>query len=125
MVTDRVATVQRAKAIIGDTLVIEGKTDADMRKQVVLAKLGDTAKDWNDDMVTASFNTLSVVPDSGNGLQHVVQIVANNPVGGDPRIAAYTQYDTDLSNRWKTAGLATRPDRRSTSAFTIPKQELR
>jgi len=58
LVSDRVATVQRAKSIIGDALVVDGKTDADMRKQVVLAKLGDVAKDWNDDMVTASFNTL-------------------------------------------------------------------
>ena len=61
LVSDRVATVQRAKAIIGDSLVIDGKTDADMRRQVVNAKLGDTAKDWNDDMITASFNTLSVL----------------------------------------------------------------
>ena len=106
LVTDRVATVQRAKSIIGDALVIDGKTDADMRKQVVLAKLGDVAKDWNDDMINASFNTLAVVPDSGgNGLQHVVQLIANGtPAGGDPRVAAYTQYDTDLTNRWKTAG---------------------
>jgi hypothetical protein len=106
LVTDRVATVQRAKAIIGDTLVIEGKTDADMRKQVVLAKLGEVAKDWNEDMITASFNTLTVSDNGSNGLQHVVNVVANSDLSnsGDPRIKAYTQYDNDLSNRWKTAG---------------------
>lgn len=108
MVSDRVATVQRAKQIIGDALVVEGKTDADMRKQVVLAKMGDAAKDWNDDMITASFNTLSVIPDSntGNGLHHVVNVVRNNDTGGDQRLKAYNDYDTDIQNRWKTAGRA-------------------
>jgi uncharacterized protein len=111
MVTERVNTVQRAKAIIGDTLVIDGKTVADMRKQVVLAKLGDVAKDWNDDMIKASFNTLTVVPDSGshNGLQHVVSVIQNSDTTGigDARAKAYADYETDLSNRWKTAGART------------------
>jgi len=79
-----------------------------MRKQVVLAKLGDVAKDWNDDMVTASFNTLTVVPDtggSGNNLQHVVGVIQNSDATGGNSVAkAYQQYDTDLANRWKTAG---------------------
>ena len=110
LVADRVATVQRAQKIIGDALVVEGKTDADMRKQVVLSKLGDTAKDWNDDMITASFNTLSVA-DTGNangsnGLNHVVQVIANNDssVGNDVA-KSYRTYETDLQNRWKTAGV--------------------
>jgi hypothetical protein len=110
MVSDRVATVQRAQKIIGDSLVVEGKTDGDMRRQVVLAKLGETAKDWNDDMINASFNTLSVTDNgnfgSGNGLQHVVQVVASNEqFGGNPVGASYDQYNTDIMNRWKTAGV--------------------
>jgi uncharacterized protein len=107
MVADRVATVQRAQKIIGDTLVVEGKTDAEMRRQVVAAKLGEVAKDWTDDMISASFNTLSVATmDNGSGgnLGHAVQIIANNDPGGDPRTKAYTDYNNDISNRWKTAG---------------------
>jgi uncharacterized protein len=110
MVADRVATVQRAKAIIGDSLVVEGKSDADMRKQVVLAKLGEVAKDWSEEMITASFNTLSVA-DTGNGnsLQHVIGVIQNsNDSGGGNSVAkAYAQYDSDLANRWKTAGART------------------
>jgi uncharacterized protein len=108
LVSDRVATVQRAQKIIGDALVTEGKTDAEMRKQVVLAKLGDTAKDWNDDMINASFNTLSVA-DTGNanGLNHVVQVIANSNGDGSGESVAksYRTYETDLQNRWKTAGV--------------------
>lgn len=109
MVAARVATVQRAQKIIGDALVSEGKTDAEMRKQVVLAKLGETAKDWNDDMINASFNTLAVSDSngfgSGNGLQHVVQVVASNEFGGDPVAKSYATYNEDIQNRWKTAGV--------------------
>lgn len=108
LVTARVATVQRAKGIIGDTLVVEGKTDAEMRKQVVLAKLGEVAKDWNEDMITASFNTLTVGDNgvsNGGNLHQVVGVIANNEsFGGDPRAKAYTDYNNDISNRWKTAG---------------------
>jgi uncharacterized protein len=108
MVSARVATVQRAKSIIGDTLVTEGKTDGEMRKQVVLAKLGEVAKDWNDDMINASFNTLAV-SDNGsfgnsNGLQQVIGVIANNEFSTDPRGKAYDEYNADISNRWKTAG---------------------
>jgi hypothetical protein len=106
MVASRVATVQRAQKIIGDTLVVEGKTDAEMRKQVVLAKLGEVAKDWNDDMINASFNTLSVGDNgTGNGnLQQVVGVIAANEFGTDPRGKAYSDYNNEISNRWKTAG---------------------
>jgi hypothetical protein len=106
MVTDRVATIERAKAIVGDALEVKGKTIADMRKQVVLSKLGDAAKDWNDDMITASFNTLSVVPDANGtgGLNHVIGVLQNNDTGGNTVAKAYNDYNNDISNRWKTAG---------------------
>lgn len=109
MVSARVATVDRARKIIGDSLVVEGKTDAEMRKQVVLSKLGETAKDWNDDMINASFNTLAVSDNIGlgigNGLQHVVQVVATNEFGANPVAKSYDQYNNDIQNRWKTAGV--------------------
>jgi hypothetical protein len=109
MVSDRAATVTRAKAIIGDALVVDGKTDADMRRQVVNAKMGDVAKDWSDDMINASFNTLSVLPTNdgiNNGLSHVISVVRANDTGnGDPRVKAYGEYDDQIQNRWKTAGV--------------------
>jgi uncharacterized protein len=109
MVAERTQTMLRAKALVGDSLVVEGKTDADMRRQVVAAKLGEVAKDWTDDQVMASFNTLTVsVGDSNNGnLHQVVNVIRHNEtlVGGDPVAKAYSDYDAALSNRWKTAGV--------------------
>jgi len=109
MVADRANTVARAKAIIGDAIVIEGKTDADMRRQVVLAKLGEAAKDWTEDMITASFNTLSVadtgINNGAGSLSHVVQVVAGNNMGGDQRELSYSAYTSGIQERWKTAGV--------------------
>ena len=109
MVSERVKTVQKSKALIGDALVTDGKTDADMRKQVVLAKLGDTAKDWNEDMIRASFNTLAVTTADGGhtGLPHIVNVIKHNDnFGGVNTVeAAYAEYDKALTERWKTAGV--------------------
>jgi len=98
---------QRAKALL-DSCVCDDKTDEEIRRQVVNAKLGDTAKGWTDDMVTASFNTLTVSTDSfmpQNSLQHVTTMIAAGTDVGNPVNKAYDQYNEDISNRWKTAGL--------------------
>jgi cation transport regulator ChaB len=108
LVHDRVQTAQKAKAILGDALVIDGKTDIDIKRQVVLAKLGDQAKDWNDDMVTASFNTLTAVaaaPNTNDSMRLGDVLLLNNNGNTDPRNKAYAEYDEALSNRWKTAGM--------------------
>lgn len=104
LVSDRVATVQRARSILGDTILVDGKTEADIRRQVVSSKLGDVAKDWNDDMVTASFNTLTV--DTGiNGTRLVGEILqTHHNNGSDPLAKSYVEYNEGITNRWKTAG---------------------
>ena len=96
----------RAKALL-DSVVLEDKDDGEVRRQVVNAKMGDTAKGWTDDMIAASFNTLAapLQHDNGNGLGTVVDILRSaDSSGTDPRIKAYSEYETALSNRWKTAG---------------------
>lgn len=105
LVSDRVATVTRAKSILGDAVVVEGKTEADIRRQVVASKLGDVAKDWNDDMVTASFNTLTVTDAGNNSTRQVGEILQTHHNNGtDPLAKAYIEYNEGVSNRWKTAG---------------------
>ena len=106
MARARAGLEQRAKSLL-DSVQLDGRGDEEVRRQVVFAKLGDTAKDWTDDMVTASFNTLAVSRDSGSGLQHVVQVIKGNDTftgSVDPVAAAYKEYDDVLFNRWKTAG---------------------
>lgn len=58
LVADRAALVTKAKAIKAD-LVTDGKTDADIRKEVVSAALGDAAKDLDDAGIAGAFLMLA------------------------------------------------------------------
>jgi len=102
---------QRAKALM-DSCVCDDKTDEEIRRQVVNAKLGDVAKGWTDDQVSASFNTLTITSDSNgfmpqpNSLQHVSNVIAAGvEFTGNEVNKAYDQYNNDIQNRWKTAGM--------------------
>lgn len=104
LVRDRAETVGRARAVLGDKLIIDGKTDGDMRRQVVDAKLGDKAKGWSDDAVKASFDTLTAEV-------KVEQVSATDAMrrtfsgGGSPsgevNTKPYDSYDKTLSDAWR------------------------
>lgn len=59
LVKDRAECAGKARAILGDKLVVDGKSVADIQRQVVDAKLGDLAKGWSDDQVGISFKSLT------------------------------------------------------------------
>lgn len=59
MVKDRARVAGLGHAILGDKLVIDGKSVAEIMKQVVDAKLGELAKDWNADQIKISFDTIT------------------------------------------------------------------
>jgi hypothetical protein len=92
--------------------VVKDQSDAQIRRQVVDSKLGDVAKGWSDDQITASFNTLTagiklgdqhVGNGSSNGTVFDVANVLSNPAPHkDEREAAYDQYVKDIGNAWQT-----------------------
>src|SRR5690606_34665848 len=59
-VKDRAAVTDKAKTMLGDKLTVDGKSVHEIRKQVVDAKLGDAAKDYDEAMVKVAFDTLTV-----------------------------------------------------------------
>jgi len=61
----RAAVVDAAKKIL-PAVVVDGKSDVEIKRQVVDSKLGETAKGWNDEQVSASFVALSVAPAAPN-----------------------------------------------------------
>lgn len=123
-VRDRLIIVQKGKGILGDQLVCDGKTDAEIRKAVVVAKIGDSAKDWTDEMVTGAFNTLAVTrrnefERAGGNLQRdtideailafsgpLADGMSGRPGSGygrqSQKDAAYADYDKGLVDAWKT-----------------------
>jgi cation transport regulator ChaB len=107
LVKERAEIAGKARALIGDKLVVDGKTVADMRKQVVDVKLGDTAKGWTEDAITASFNTLAAgvkVDDAGqgNGVDRLADALSGQPQHGiSAADKAYDEYNKRLQSAWK------------------------
>lgn len=106
MVKDRELISSKARAVLGDKLVTDGKTDAEIMRQVVDAKVGDAAKGWSEDAVKASFATLTADIEASAVHDTARAFSAGNghrpgPASQQTKDKAYTTYDTDLSNRWK------------------------
>lgn len=57
-VAARASLTDKAKALVAG-LVIDGKTDAAIRREVVTAKLGDAAKDMSDAQIEGAFSVLT------------------------------------------------------------------
>jgi hypothetical protein len=110
LVTDRKAVCDRAIAVMADkasALVLDGKTDGEIRAQVVLAKLGDVAKGWNDDQFKTSFDTLTAGIDLNavrhhSGLNDTARAFSS-PVNNATATAdkAYEDRNKRLGDAWK------------------------
>jgi uncharacterized protein len=72
----------KAKAIVPN-IVTDGKSDADIRKEVVSAKLGDAAKDFGDDQIAGAFATLAAGVKSKGGNDKLTDAIRDGSVGGD------------------------------------------
>lgn len=107
MVADRQSVIDKALKILAkDKPQIKGKTIADVRRQVVNSKLGDVAKDWDDNMIAASFNTLTAgiksdpVDHARSAFGHTQPLVGQDSV--DPKNKAYADYDKSLQDAWRS-----------------------
>lgn len=60
IVKERAEIIDKAKKLYGDRVMIEGKTNTEIMRQVVDARVGAGAKGWSDENVRISFDTLTV-----------------------------------------------------------------
>jgi uncharacterized protein len=107
-VKERHELIGKATAVLGDKLVIEGKTDAEIRRQVVDSKLAEASKDFSDDQVATAFviftKDVKAEDNVTKGTNAADQI--NRSFGTpqkDSRSEAKRKYDADISNAWKGA----------------------
>lgn len=106
-VKDRASLISKARKVLGDKLVVDGKTNGEIQKQVVDAKLGDKAKGWSDALVEASFETLvaGIKDDSGNGQQRSdLSAALSAPLQDGEASAgdkAYEKYCDGIEDAWK------------------------
>jgi hypothetical protein len=105
MVKERSDVAAKASALLGDKLVTDGKTVGEMRRQVVDAKMGDTAKGWNDEQVAASFASLTA-DIKADGTDPLRTALGDRQVAGDKREDAYAARNKHLADAWKGAPAA-------------------
>jgi len=127
-VKDRMAVLTKARALMADKADGYAElTNDEIRKAVVLAKMGDQAKEWSDVEIRASFNTIAlpsfsaprssgpgygqmgpayhVGGDSGMSAIDEARAVFGRPGGPtnlhDAREQAYRDYENDVTNAWQ------------------------
>jgi len=125
LVKDRASVIAKAKAVLGDKLVSDGKTDSEIRRQVVDAHMGDTAKAWTDDQVTISFDSITKTVkasdtnangesfSAGNamhsdGFEDMRKAMMQTQDAGGERAKPYNEYNDKLTNAWKMDANATK-----------------
>jgi hypothetical protein len=105
LVKDRFEVAGKARAILGDKLVVDGKSVADIQRQVVDAKLGDTAKGWSDDQVKISYETLTkdvkAVETAGSTAVHDTARAFSAPPAPKAPTEALVNRDKRLVDAWK------------------------
>lgn len=100
-VKSRAVVADSAKKIM-PTVVIDGKTEAEIRAQVVTAKLGDAAKDWTEAQVLASFTAFAMSAPTDPYAAAVRDAATNsNVVNLNDAEAARIKRDADLQNAYK------------------------
>jgi hypothetical protein len=112
-VKDLNAVIDRATKIAGKPLKTDGLSDADIRRQVVDGKLGDVAKGWDDNKISAAFDAISVtttptkdsrgsIADAVRAFGGPVNAFKGHPsVTNDPRDQAYYDSVRELQDAWK------------------------
>lgn len=108
VVRDHVAVIASAKKIMGDKFTTDKLSVQQIRRAVVDAKLGNTAKGWTDDQILVSYNTIAASAPTRGGVQDAVTVFSGRPGAGygatqdaDPRDAAYNDMVKDLQDAWK------------------------
>ncbi len=99
LVADRASLVAKATAI-DPKVVTDGKTAAEIRKAVVLAKVGDAAKDKSEAYIDAMFDLLGDAKTGTDPLKDALADLSKTPVG-DARDTAHQAMLDRNANAWK------------------------
>lgn len=112
-VAARSEVITKAKEIMGDGKVDDSKTDAEIKKQVVDAHMGDSAKGYNDVQIDAAFAAIKVEGKttttpagngggSGNALIDAMRAKAQASTALNDADKAFDERNDYLKNAYKT-----------------------
>lgn len=114
-VVDRLEVINKAKQILGDKYTVGDKTDDEIRKDVVVAKLGDAAAAFDAATSRGAFEALATVrvhdavpTGHTNSLDTALRAfggTAGKPGGGygmiDAKERAYDEYNREVSSAYR------------------------
>lgn len=104
MVKDRQVVVAKAKAL-SPNVIVDGMTTAQIKKQVVDAKLGTVSKDWTSAQVDASFDSFAASAPANDWQQNPLNRAIGNTTtihsSQDARDAAYAAMVQRDEQAWK------------------------
>jgi hypothetical protein len=102
-VKSRAELIDSAKKVL-DSVVVEGKSNEEIKRQVVDSKLGDKSKEWTDAQVSASFDALAAVATTQSPTDPYATAVADGANTTNIADAEKSRIarDQELANAWKT-----------------------
>jgi hypothetical protein len=109
LVRERLEIVQKARAIMGDAYICDGRTDIEIKRAVVSARLGEQiAKGLTDEGVTGAFVTLTADAVGTNRADPLARALGDSTVTGrtahsamDAAAQAYNERNQRLQNAWR------------------------
>ncbi|ACL61743.1 DUF2213 domain-containing protein [Methylobacterium nodulans] len=100
-VAARASVIDVAKTVIGATFMDAGKTDAQIRREVVSARLGDSAKDLTDGAVEGAFLAIAKDAKPADPLARTIADGVQPTAGPKVIEDAYNANVDYLTNAWK------------------------
>jgi hypothetical protein len=111
LVKVRSEVIDKAKSLLDDKYVFDGKKIEDIRKDAVTAKLGDAAKTMSDAAIEGAFNALTHDV-KGDGATQVADALRGHRPGGATASAmklrdeAFAEHEKRLGDAWKSPSQA-------------------
>jgi hypothetical protein len=99
----RQLVIDKARALLGKTLITDNRTVDDIRKQVVEFRMGAKANGWDANQISSSFDTLTEEIRPGGTIRDAATAFSRPHFvrDNDPKQTAYDEYDRDMANAWK------------------------
>ncbi len=107
MVQERTAVSDKAKTLLGDKYDFAGKTLEQIRRDAIVAKLGDAAKDMNDGAIEGAFRYATLDAKVVTADAQIANAISHRPHSSavtsvDARDAAFDELTKRTANAWKT-----------------------
>lgn len=107
MVKARASVIDKAKVVVGDKYVFDGKTVEQIRKDTVVVHLGDDAKSMSDGAIEGAFMAITKDTKPADSTQQIGDALLRRPHSStgavDARDAAIAERDKALQESWKAA----------------------